>query len=298
VKRTTSARRVAFATNAEFPECAPDDRTAISELAELGVEAVPAVWDDRSIDWSQFAAVVLRSTWGYERRWEEFLRWVDGVGGSAALWNPPDLVRWNAHKGYLLDLEKEGADIVPTELVREGSGRSFRSVLLDRGWTDAVVKPAVGANGVLLRIVRASELGAGEEHLRRLLHEGDALIQPLAHRVERVGERSLVFLDGEFSHAAEYPYVLAGGPREGTGIQVDAETRRAAERIVASLSEPPLYARADFLPAEPDGWWLSELELIEPYLHLRTDPAAPRRFAQAILRRLDRMDRYVGQRPD
>ena len=278
---------MAFATNTDFPQCGPDDRTAIAALEHLGVDVTPAVWDNRSIDWSSYRAVVVRSTWGYDRRGDEFLEWVERVGRASRLWNPPELLRWNSHKGYLLDLARQGAAIVPTELLRRGSSRTLGSVLEDHGWSAAVLKPAVGANASLLRVVREGERGAGEAHLRELLAQGDALVQPLLPRVESAGERSLVFLDGQFSHAAEYPHVLAGGSREGTPLAVDAGTRAAAERMLAGLPVRPLYARADFLPGEPGGWWLSELELIEPYLFLRTDPGAPDRFARAIVRWLD-----------
>jgi hypothetical protein len=284
---TSSSSRVAFATNTDFPQCGPDDRTAITELEHLGVDVTPAVWDDPSIDWATFEAVVVRSTWGYDRRGDEFLEWVERVSQVSRLWNSPELLRWNSHKGYLLDLARRGADIVPTEVLRRGSSRSLRSVLEERGWSAAVLKPAIGANAALLRVVRADEREAGEAHLRELLREGDALVQPLLTRVERSGERSLVFLDGRFSHAAEYPHVLSGGNREGTPLAVDDRTCEAAGRIVAGLPVRPLYARADFLPGDGGAWQLSELELIEPYLFLRTDPGAPGRFARAIVRWLD-----------
>lgn len=273
---------MAFATYAELPRGSPDDHPAVAELLALGIAAVPAAWDDPAVDWSRFEAVVVRSTWGYDRRAPEFLGWVDRVARVSHLWNPPRMIRWNAHKGYLLDLARSGARIVPTELVAQGSDRSLGSILLERGWSEVVVKPAVGANAALLRVVREGEGEAGEAHLRSVLAAGDALVQPWLRRVETAGECSLVFFDGAFSHAAAYPHVLAGGSREGEPIRIDDATREAAERIVAQLPVRPLYARADFLPSDPDGWCLSELELIEPYLFLRTDPDAPHRFARAI----------------
>jgi len=283
----TRRRQVAFATNSDFPTGAPDDRTAFAELEALGVDAVPAVWDDPAVRWSELDAVVIRSTWGYDRRSTEFLDWVARTASVTSFYNPPDLVRWNAHKSYLLDLEDDGARIVPTEVVKQGSGRTLASILQEREWHDAVVKPAIGANAVELRTVREHELGVGEEHLRALLARGDALVQPLVAGIQEAGERSLVFLDGKFSHAAAVPHVLAGGPREGEPTVVDATTRAAAEAVVNELPLHPLYARVDFLPAPEGGWWLSELELIEPYLYLRTDPTAPGRFAVAIRARLD-----------
>jgi hypothetical protein len=51
----------------------------------------------------------------------------------------------------------------------------------------------------------------------------------------------------------------------------------------------PLYVRADFVRAnDASKYWLMELELIEPSLYLRTDKAAPERFARAL------HDRVIG----
>jgi hypothetical protein len=45
----------------------------------------------------------------------------------------------------------------------------------------------------------------------------------------------------------------------------------------------PLYARADLVRSnEGDGYWLMELELVEPSLYFRFDPRAAERFARAL----------------
>ncbi|MCA9791865.1 MAG: hypothetical protein KC910_08715, partial [Candidatus Eremiobacteraeota bacterium] len=53
--------------------------------------------------------------------------------------------------------------------------------------------------------------------------------------------------------------------------------------------EPTLYARVDFL-AGPDGWLLSELELIEPELFFRLCPEAAQVLADGIVSRLAVVD--------
>jgi hypothetical protein len=57
-----------------------------------------------------------------------------------------------------------------------------------------------------------------------------------------------------------------------------------AERALAQLDEPPLYARVD-LVSDLDGYpALIELELIEPNLYLSTHPGAAERLAAATAR--------------
>jgi hypothetical protein len=67
--------RVAFATCAAMAEGWVDDHDA----ARL-VEAEFQVWDDRSVDWSAYDRVLLRSVWDYSWRLEDFLAWCDTVG--------------------------------------------------------------------------------------------------------------------------------------------------------------------------------------------------------------------------
>ncbi|MGA7476741.1 MAG: hypothetical protein WBW47_05920 [Thermoplasmata archaeon] len=280
--------RVAFATSSALPDSTEDDRSAIRELAGRGVQAVPTVWDDPSASWSDFSAVIIRSTWDYCRDRERFLQWVDRVGKETVVWNPAELVRWNSHKSYLVDLAADGVDVVPTELVRRGDERTLSSITLGRGWSDVVVKPAVGANARGLRVIRRDEGVAGEEHLRSLLAAGDALVQPLLDQARSRGERSVILFEGVFSHGVDYPFVLQRESRSGKPAAIDATAREEIRKVVASLPLRPLYARVDFLPIEDDRWLLSELELIEPDLFLQSSPNAPQRFADAIVERLNR----------
>src|SRR5262245_34165858 len=93
-----SPRRVALATCRDFANLDPDDVPLIDLLAQHGVAAVPAVWDDPAVDWSTFDLVILRSTWDYPRKFDAFLAWVDGL---PQLMNPAPVVRWSADKHFL-----------------------------------------------------------------------------------------------------------------------------------------------------------------------------------------------------
>lgn len=59
-----------------------------------------------------------------------------------------------------------------------------------------------------------------------------------------------------------------------------------AERALAHLDEPPLYARADLVAGPKGKPCLIELELIEPNLYLHTHPTAAGTLAEAVLRHL------------
>ncbi|HEV2316508.1 MAG TPA: hypothetical protein VGV89_02905 [Thermoplasmata archaeon] len=276
--------RVAFVTMAAMPDGAPDDRLSFGAFEARGLAPVPAVWEGAEVDWAGFDLAILRSTWDYHRRREEFLRWLDRVESLTTVLNPPTLVRWNSHKGYLLELARQGHAVVPTELVRQDSAATLRQVVRARGWTNVVVKPAVSASSEGL--FRAGDPPSGEEEARfaALRASSDLLVQPELAAVRDLGERSLVFFRGTFSHSAEYPYLLAEGIRSErypTPRQPSADELNRCGRILRSLPQVPLYARLDFMPRGPNDWLLGELELIEPELLFRADPTAGDRFAAA-----------------
>ena len=75
-------------------------------------------------------------------------------------------------------------------------------------------------------------------------------------------------------------------------VEAESELREAGDTALRALDSVPLYARADFVRANHGGgFWLIELELIEPSLYLRMDAGAPERFAQALHERVS--DRFA-----
>jgi hypothetical protein len=104
--------RVAIATVEWLPEEFCDDEILIEALRARGAEASAVPWDDRAAEWGAYDAVVIRSTWDYARRRDEFLAWAEGVGDR--LHNPPALVRWNTDKRYLAELAASAFPVVET----------------------------------------------------------------------------------------------------------------------------------------------------------------------------------------
>jgi glutathione synthase/RimK-type ligase-like ATP-grasp enzyme len=245
-------------------------------------------WDDPGADWSRARLTVLRSTWNYPRHPEAFLAWAAAAASCSTLWNPLPVVRWNAHKSYLLDLERRGLPVVPTALVRRGSPESSLAIAGDRGWHDVVIKPAVSAASFRTRRFGPGEHAAAEAHLRGIVAERDALVQEYLPGVEDRGERALVWIDGELTHAVRKSPRFAGESEavsEGAVEMTPAETQLAHD-AVAAAGGPLLYARADIAPGRDGRPVLMELELIEPSLFFAQAPRALERFVQAIRRRL------------
>jgi glutathione synthase/RimK-type ligase-like ATP-grasp enzyme len=285
-------KRIALATAAKLPTLNDDDRLLIPALAELGFTAVPAVWDAPDVCWDEFrgggGAVLVRSCWDYHYRLEEFLAWVTRLERAGVpLWNPPAVLRWNSHKGYLRDLAARGVPIVPTRWLARGRAVGLAQLLHDERWSDAVVKPAVSASAHGTWRTSFERAGADQARLDELLRAGDVMVQPFVSEVSDAGEWSILFLDGQFSHAvlkrpagADYRVQWEfGGTAES--MVPPANLVADAEAVMAAVPGDPVYARVDGV--ERDGrLMLMELELIEPHLFLGWDPGAAARLAEAI----------------
>lgn len=282
---------VALAT--AIPAFALDDDLPplLDALARTGVTASVVAWDDPTVSWARFDAVLLRSTWNYTERRTEFLDWCDRISHCTRLFNSPDIVRWNTDKRYLSDLAKAGAPVVVSHFLSPDQSPDALPAL-----DEFVVKPTVGAGSRGARRFRAEELPAAQSHARSLLAEGrHVLIQPYLADVDQAGETALLFFDGKFSHAIRKGPLLRGGANATRAlfaaehithrIPTDAEMT-AARTILAALPFPrPLYARVDLLPS-PDGPQLLELELTEPSLFLAYGDGAADRLMAALLERM------------
>lgn len=290
--------QISFVTCREVGGITPDDRIVANELATLGVQVSAVSWDERDGS-TETGAFVIRSPWNYHLEPAAFLDWVETAARSVPVFNDPEIVRWNAHKAYLLDLEAAGIPIAPTMLCRAHDNVNVARVMEERSWHEIVIKPAISASSYMTAIVGATPHPAllehgldarfitdGQQHLDRILESRDALIQPFLPEIFTRGERSLIYIGGAFSHCVQKD-AFTTGPGGGHAAEADEVERDIAARALATLPKVPLYARVDLLRNAEGREHLMELELIDPELYMRYDPRAPRRFAAAMLAYLE-----------
>jgi glutathione synthase/RimK-type ligase-like ATP-grasp enzyme len=276
-----------FVTYDGLPQLDPDDRLAVDALARRGLTVDAAIWNDPSVDWSRAGICIIRSTWDYHLDYQGFLQWAQRVASVTQLWNSLPIVRWNSHKSYMKDIADRGAPIVPTVWLRAGSTPDIAALMRERGWERAVVKPVVGlaTRGVMRFSLMGGELGAAQKHVNALLREQDVMMQPFLRSVESYAERALVFIDGEYSHAATkvafQPLAPAGEAGEVL-VVADPEEIAVATRVARMAEGRVLYARVDLLRGDDGRPCVIEYELVEPSLFLSLHPPAAERFASVL----------------
>ncbi len=235
--------------------------------------------------------VILRATWDYIERLDEFLDWTARVEN---LLNAPAVVAWNTDKRYLADLADAGVPTVASHFFAPGE-----RVRVPKG--EVVVKPAIGAGSVGAQ--RFADAQAAREHAAALHAAGStALIQPYDSRVED-GETALVFLSGEQSHAfTKGPMLPPAGERpvfdpSGTYAEESLSSAEpdfelwdvghaaldAAASHLNMKATDLLYARVDLIGG-PDDPRLLELELVEPSLGWRQLDATTRDLSTTPVR--------------
>ncbi|NJD31953.1 MAG: hypothetical protein FIB04_08710 [Gammaproteobacteria bacterium] len=298
--------KIALVTAREALALDEDMPPLVLALREQGARVATPSWDDPAVDWSQFDKAVLRSTWDYVDRIDEFLAWADRCAEVTRLHNPPAMVRWNTDKHYLAELERKRVPVVPTRFVEPRmSAASELDRFLSGGpgaftvgncgdFVEYVVKPAIGAGSRDAARYTRADRGRALAHVERLLAAGrSTMLQPYLHGVDEYGETAVIYLGGSFSHAVRKGPLLRldddlvqglFAPEHITPRQPDAAEHRVAAAAFGSIAHAsPLYARIDLIRNERNEPVVLELELTEPSLFFLHAPDAANRFADALL---------------
>jgi glutathione synthase/RimK-type ligase-like ATP-grasp enzyme len=271
-----------IATCKELTEPDPDREVLGAALAAGGFAAALCGWDDPDVDWDAAIPTVLRSTWNYPLAVDAFRAWIDRVSRAAPLINPPDVVLANLHKRYLVELAARGVPVVPTTLVERGQTCELAAIAAP----SIVIKPEVGASSLGARRF-APDDPAALAHLAALTARGAALVQPYLPSVEAYGERSLVWIDGELSHAVrKKPRFTDDREHIAGAVAIAADERAVAEAAIAPFADRILYARVDLARDGDDQARVMELELIEPSLYFNHREGSAERFTAALARML------------
>ncbi|MGE0352838.1 MAG: RimK family alpha-L-glutamate ligase [Gemmatimonadales bacterium] len=226
--------------------------------------------------------MLLRSTWDYHLRPAEFRRWLAGFAEAGrTLINPPATALWNMEKSYLEDLAQAGVPLPPTRRLDEPTPERIAGTMKEEGWTEAVFKPRIGATAHgLFRVSGTESIAAATP--------GPGFLQRFLPEVERDGELSLVYIGGEFSHAARKRARPGDFRVQDTfgGTVEDAaasrETLDLAGRALAAVPHVWHYARVDLVETA-GGPLLMELELLEPVLFFGLRPEAADRLVELVV---------------
>ncbi|MDJ0841418.1 MAG: hypothetical protein QNK37_33225 [Acidobacteriota bacterium] len=284
-------RTLALATAFRKAEIPAEDMALARACEQMGIATRFVQWSAPTPDWTRFDSVVIRSCWDYHLNFDAFFNWIQTIQAAGIpVWNHPELLRWNANKRYLLDLEARGVSIIPT--VVPTRDQSLAEVLEDRSWDIAVVKPLISASAFnTWKTFRPLADIHRERYEKMWDHRSGPMVQRFAPEILSEGELSLVYFDSKFSHAVRKKagdgdfrvQSEFGGTVEA--FRPSGDLLAETSQILSKLPIVPLFARIDGVQTS-EGFSLMELELIEPELFLTIDQSILTAAAHAVRARL------------
>jgi len=272
-----------------------EDDLVLAELAALGLKARRVAWCDKTFDWNSTKTAVIRATWDYFHRIDEFRAWLKQAQESTTVFNRSHILWWNLDKVYLKELGEKGIHIPPTVFEQKGSTTPVSTIMKANHWQEAVIKPNIGGGGRHTHKVNADNLQEIEPLFAELLSQEDMMVQEFQQAVVDEGEVSIMMFGSTYSHA-----ILKRAKKGDFRVQDDfggsvsvyhpsLEEKQFALDVIQSMDEPPLYARVDYFKDNNGKLALSELELIEPELWFREHREASAIFARELFRRLSNL---------
>lgn len=280
---------IAVLTCARLPELLESDQKLIPLFKQHNITAKAVIWDDASIDWSTFDYLLFRNTWDYYQKENAFNDWLQKLEslGIKTL-NPIPIIQQNKHKFYLQEFESRGVLILPTLFLEKNANKILKDIL-PKNWQKIVIKPAFSAGSYLTKLVDASEIDAIQEEFKEHFISKDFLLQEFRPEIKELGETSLIFFNGVFSHAINKKpvdgdfrvQIQYGG--NYTLVEPTIELINQAKYILEQIPEKLLYARIDGIVIE-NKLHLMEIELIEPDLYFDLAHGARELFVESFLK--------------
>ena len=257
-------------------------------LESNGLKVDVTYWSNKSYDWTSTKSAVFRTVWDYFVNFEKFYSWLNKIKDQTKLINSYELVNWNINKKYLLDLESNGINIVPTRLIKKGSTETLKSICSIENYGDIVIKPAISAAAYQTYKITSNEVNNYEDLFSDLTQEKDMLVQPFFEQITSLGEASLMIFDGNFSHAilkrareGDFRVQDDFGGTVECYIPTEKEISFALD-VISACKTKPSYGRVDIVWDKSKEVYLSELELFEPELWFRENSKSAGMLAEAV----------------
>lgn len=289
---------IAFLSTDDLEDYFVWDDLLIKPFAEHGINVDVISWHRNDVNWSQYDAVIVRSTWDYQAHADAFVaKLLEIEKHDTVLINPLSLMQWNISKSYLQTLGASGITIIPSVFFDSVAISDIYAQFAHFDTPEIIIKPLISANSDNTFRLDHARLIEQAGPLSNIFSTTPCVIQPFLDSVVSEGEYSLFYFNGEYSHAIKkVPKSGDFRVQEEHGgelitVTPDELQLSTAAKVLAALPEKSLYARVDLLRNNRAGadeiWQLMEVELIEPSLYFNMDETSPERFVQATLNYLD-----------
>ncbi|RUR12491.1 RimK family alpha-L-glutamate ligase [Legionella sp. km772] len=267
-----------------------EDNLLKEALEAKGLTVTRGSWDEPDFDWASTSFVLFRAIWDYFHRFKEFDCWLSKAARQTQFINSYSIIRWNMDKHYLLHLQSKKINIPPTLFLEKGETVLLKDLFYDSAWDKAILKPAIAGGARHTYLLDKSNVEHYQDIFQQLIAEEALLFQEFQRQIISRGEVSFMIFGGKYSHA-----VLKKAKQGDFRVQDDfggsvdnyyptRDEIEFAEHVV-NCCKPflPIYARVDVMWDNQNRLCVSELELIEPELWLRSTEKAASHLADALV---------------
>ncbi|MFT5963981.1 MAG: glutathione synthase/RimK-type ligase-like ATP-grasp enzyme [Flavobacterium sp.] len=280
--------RIAILSCEKLPNLTQNDQLLIPAMAKVNIEATVVIWNDKTVNWSDFDYLIFRNTWDYFEKEAEFNLWLNQIEhlGIKTL-NSIDIIKKNKHKFYLREMEKQGIKILPTVFIDKMDTLDIDKIIPSH-WKKVVIKPAFSAGSYQTEVFELKDIRKINTDYKKIASEKELLLQEFMPEIQTLGETSFIFFDKKFSHAVNKKpaagdfriQVQFGG--QYTLVHPNAELIGKAQQIVNTFTGALLYARVDGIVIDNE-LHLMEVECIEPDLYFNLSEGSMERFVSAVI---------------
>lgn len=265
-----------------------EDAILLQFLTSKGLNITTEIWTDQQVFWENYNLAILKSPWDYFDRIAEFYRWLERMQAlKVPLLNPVHVVKWNCDKHYLKDIQASGLIVTPTIFLEKGTKPDLIEYFKQFRTEQIIVKPCISGGSKNTFKVNIADLPHLIPKLHILLCEEAFIVQPFLKEIETKGEWSFLFFNGKFSHSLlKKAKVDDFRVQHYLGGTIHPEPPpvhllQSARKYVDQFAKGCLYARVDGLEIN-GNFMLMELELIEPFLFLQTEPDSYENYFEAL----------------
>ncbi|MDP2363596.1 MAG: hypothetical protein Q8M94_07485, partial [Ignavibacteria bacterium] len=218
------------------------DKLLIEPMKKLGWNAEEISWRNENVDWNDYDAVIVRSTWDYQNEAGKFISVLEKISSVSHLENNLDLMKWNMNKNYLFDLEQKGVKIVDTIWEKRFNSKLAHEYFDNLNAVEIIIKPNISANADNTFRLTKDKLNDNLQELEKIFEAREFMVQPFLKNIIDEGEYSIFFFDGKFSHSVlKKPKEKDFRVQEEHGgniqpIKISPEIMLIAENIIKKLS--------------------------------------------------------------
>ncbi len=271
-------KRIAIVSCDKWLGKVKEDELLKFELNKLFVDVDIISWQDESVNYDKYDAVIIRSLWGYQDYIEEFMVYLNKLKKNKVnVFNSVDILKdnLNKHEQFKI-LDKYEIPHIETFFLKNDELDKISKISKEH--KDLVVKPIISGSGnntfVISDTIKKNNIKVEEVKSKFIGVLNDInnylMVQPFVKEIDE-GEISVVLIDNKISHVVVRNTSVFNdkGSIMVLGLDTMDEKMKSIVDKCSNIKEysDALYMRVDLIKID-DTYKVMELELVEPQLFL------------------------------